>query len=95
MITSRLREESAMTLIELLAVVTILGILSAIAAVSFGNLISVSKDQAFLANSHTMRDAARFRLMNYPVNILYEKNRFWRKLIITRRQKSCYFFLFI
>ncbi|WP_409297439.1 type II secretion system protein [Peribacillus sp. SCS-26] len=65
---SRLRDERAMTLFELLAVVTILGILSAIAVVSFGKLISVSRDQAFIANAHTIRDAARFYLKEKIVN---------------------------
>ncbi|NRD76002.1 type II secretion system protein [Bacillus sp. BRMEA1] len=53
------RDQKGMTLIELLAVVVILGIISAIAIPSILGLIDNSKKDAHIANARQMIDAAK------------------------------------
>jgi type IV pilus assembly protein PilA len=54
-----LKNERGLTLIELLAVVVILGIIAAIAVPSIGNVISKSKDDATHAEAVQVLDAAK------------------------------------
>jgi len=54
-----LKNEKGLTLIELLAVVVILGIISAIAVPSIGGLIDNTKKDAHIANAQQMVNAAR------------------------------------
>jgi len=54
-----LKNERGLTLIELLAVVVILGIISAIAVPSIGGLIDNTKKDAHIANAQQMVNAAR------------------------------------
>jgi len=54
-----LKNERGLTLIELLAVVVILGIISAIAVPSIGGLIDNTKKDAHIANAQQIVNAAR------------------------------------
>lgn len=58
-----LRNEQGLTLIELLAVIVILGIISAIAVPSIGGLINKSKVETHRSNAQLIIDAARMKVM--------------------------------
>ena len=59
MLKKLIRNEKGLTLIELLAVIVILGIIAAIAIPSIGGLIENSRKDAHIANAHQMVNAAR------------------------------------
>ncbi|MGN7358064.1 prepilin-type N-terminal cleavage/methylation domain-containing protein [Paenibacillus sp. SAF-054] len=59
-----LRNEKGLTLLELLAVIVILGIIAAIAIPSIGGIIKNTKDKAHFANAQTIIDAARLKVSN-------------------------------
>ena len=58
-----LRNEKGLTLVELLAVIVIIGILAAIAVPSVSGLITKSKHQAHRANAQMIVDAARMKVV--------------------------------
>lgn len=59
-----MRNEHGLTLVELLAVIVILGIVSAIAVPSVGSIIDNSKRDAHIANARQMIEAARIYATN-------------------------------
>ncbi|NNU91207.1 prepilin-type N-terminal cleavage/methylation domain-containing protein [Anoxybacillus sp. CHMUD] len=59
MLKKLIRNEKGLTLIELLAVIVILGIIAAIAIPSIGGLIDNSKKDAHVANAQQMINAAK------------------------------------
>ncbi|WP_409301947.1 type II secretion system protein [Peribacillus sp. SCS-155] len=56
--TQRISSESGLTLVELLAVIVILGIIAAIAVVAGGSVIQKSRTQAFISNAYAFKESA-------------------------------------
>ena len=61
-------KEDGLTLIELLAVILILGIISSIAVISISRVIQDSKDRAFVGNAFALKEAASLFLREELVN---------------------------
>jgi type IV pilus assembly protein PilA len=59
-----LKNQKGMTLVELLAVLVILGIISAIAVPMVGNIVNDSRDKAILADAQTVLSAAKIAYAN-------------------------------
>lgn len=62
LLKKKLKDQRGLTLVELLAVVVILGIISAIAVPSIGGLIDNSKKDAHVANAQQMVNAAKLAI---------------------------------
>ncbi|MBE2923214.1 prepilin-type N-terminal cleavage/methylation domain-containing protein [Anoxybacillus flavithermus] len=79
MLKKLIRNEKGLTLIELLAVIVILGIIAAIAIPSIGGLIENSRKDAHIANAQQMVNAARLAytadntVTEYTLQYLEEK----------------------
>ncbi|MEH7254092.1 prepilin-type N-terminal cleavage/methylation domain-containing protein [Neobacillus niacini] len=71
------QNQKGYSLVELLAIIVILGILSSIGIISITKVIAVAKDQAFVGNAITFKDAAHLYLRdeelqgNHHTKILY------------------------
>ena len=60
--------DSGATLIEVLAVIVILGIISAMAVLVIGDVIERARKQAFVSNAHLMRNASTVYYKNKEFN---------------------------
>ncbi|MCG7336986.1 prepilin-type N-terminal cleavage/methylation domain-containing protein [Sporosarcina sp. ACRSM] len=60
----RLKNEKGLTLVELLAVIVILGIIAAIAVPAIGNVISNTKDKAILADASSILTGAKLAMID-------------------------------
>jgi type IV pilus assembly protein PilA len=69
-----LKNQKGLTLVELLAVVVILGIIAAIAVPSIGGIIDNSKKDAHVANAEQMVAASRMALASNDTKILSGDN---------------------
>ena len=69
MMKRMLKNERGLTLVELLAVVVILGIIAAIAVPSIGALIDNSKKDAHVANARQMINATKLAIASQPEHI--------------------------
>ncbi|WP_249218618.1 type II secretion system protein [Anoxybacteroides rupiense] len=65
-----LRANRGMTLIELLAVIVILGIIASIAVIVMFHIIEKSRQQAFVSNAFALYEAARLRVSAGNVEFL-------------------------
>ena len=64
----RQSNESGATLIELLAVVVILGIIASVAVLVIGDVIQQARKQAFVSNAYIMRNASTVYYKNKEFN---------------------------
>jgi len=64
-----LRNEKGFTLVELLAVIVILGIIAAIAVPSVAGIIDNTKKDAHVANARQMIESARLAVVSENINI--------------------------
>ncbi len=62
----KLKNEKGLTLVELLAVIVILGIIAAIAVPSIGNIIQNSREKAVLADATNAIEAANLYFAEHP-----------------------------
>jgi len=64
-----LKNERGLTLVELLAVIVILGVISAVAVPSIGNIIQKSKEDAVKADAIAILNAAKLYVMEEDIPV--------------------------
>ncbi|MGG5254889.1 pilin [Neobacillus sp. SM06] len=74
LVKKKLKDQRGLTLVELLAVIVILGIISAIAVPNIGNVISNSKDKAKVAEGLQIIEAAKLYVANNGDSITFDKD---------------------
>ena len=75
LVKKKLKDQRGLTLVELLAVIVILGIISAIAVPSIGNVVGNSKDKAKVAEGLQIIDAAKLYVANNEDTLQFENNK--------------------
>ncbi|HJV17667.1 MAG TPA: type II secretion system protein [Bacillales bacterium] len=71
----RLKNQRGMTLVELLAVIVILGIISAIAVPSFGGLIDKTKKDANVAEAIQIINSAKLYNTTNPTDLIMDNSK--------------------
>jgi type IV pilus assembly protein PilA len=61
------KNQKGYSLVELLAVIVILGSISSVGIISMTRVIAITKDQAFVANAITLKDAAHLLLKDEEI----------------------------